>query len=134
MTGHPYTLTTRGITVTAFPQYLTDQSDPMQSRYVWAYTIYIRNEGDVTVQLLNRHWHITDAQGRSHHVRGAGVVGEQPVLKPGEIFEYTSGVPLNTSSGFMQGEYEMALDSGDRFEVKIPAFSLDSPSGSSRPN
>jgi ApaG protein len=134
MTAYPYTQTTRGISVTAMPTYLTDRSDPEQNRFVWSYTIFIRNEGEATVQLLNRHWHITDGLGRSHHVRGAGVVGEQPVLKPGEFYEYTSGVPLTTPSGIMQGEYEMALESGDRFEVIIPPFSLDSPQGSSRPN
>ena len=125
---------TRDITITAQPQYLAEQSDPGQSRYVWSYTIHIKNDGTATVKLLNRHWHITDAQGRSHHVRGAGVVGEQPVLKPGEAFQYTSGVPLTTPSGIMTGEYEMALDSGDTFEVVIPPFSLDSPTGNSRPN
>jgi ApaG protein len=113
---------------------LADQSDPAQSRFVWAYTIHIRNDGPVTVQLLNRHWHITDAAGRARDVRGPGVIGEQPILAPGEEFEYTSGVPLTTASGIMEGEYEMVLESGAKFEVLIPAFSLDSPVGSSRPN
>ena len=129
-----YSKTTRGIHIAAMPFYLPDQSDPRQSRYVWAYTIRIRNEGDVTVKLLNRHWHITDAAGRTRDVRGPGVIGEQPVLAPGEEFEYTSGVPLATSSGIMQGEYEMAFESGKTFAVMIPAFSLDSPTGNSRPN
>lgn len=134
MSESNYSKTTRSIQVTATPFYLADQSDPNQSRFVWAYTIRIRNEGGVTVKLLNRHWHITDAAGRSRDVRGPGVIGEQPVLAPGEEFEYTSGVPLTTPSGIMQGEYEMALESGKTFEVAIPAFSLDSPVGSSRPN
>lgn len=126
--------TQRGIKVTPKPQYLEDQSKPDQQLFVWAYTILIENEGPGTVKLLNRHWHITDALGRERDVRGPGVVGEQPVLRPGEAFEYTSGVPLSTPSGIMQGEYEMELESGDTFEVNIPAFSLDSPIGNSRPN
>ena len=129
-----YTQTTRGIKITAIPQYLEDQSDPSQNRYVWAYTIYIHNEGDTTVKLLNRYWHITDGRGSVQEVRGPGVVGEQPVLKPGQAFRYTSGVPLTTPSGIMHGEYEMVLDSGDRFQATVPAFSLDGPVPQGRPN
>ncbi len=129
-----YTRITRSIKITAIPQYLKHESDPVRNRYVWAYTIRIRNHGRETVQLLNRHWHITDGQGQVRDVRGPGVVGEQPVLKSGEEFEYTSGVPLSTPFGIMEGEYEMTLDSGERFEVTIPPFSLDSPRGSDRPN
>ena len=134
MSEQAYTKTTQGIKVIAMPQYLADQSDPAESRYVWAYTIRIMNQSEATVKLLNRHWRITDASGRLREVRGPGVVGEQPVLKPGDEFEYTSGVPLSTPSGIMQGEYEMILESGATMEVLIPPFSLDSPVGSSRPN
>jgi ApaG protein len=122
-----YEKTTNGIRVTVEPAYLEDQSTPEEGRYVWAYHVTIENQGNVTVQLLNRHWKITDAMGRVHEVRGAGVVGEQPVLAPGESFEYTSGTPLATSSGMMFGSYEMESATGERFWVAIPAFSLDSP-------
>lgn len=122
-----YRSITRAIAVMVDPQYLADQSEPDQNHYVWAYTVRIENHGPETVQLLNRYWHITDAQGRVQEVRGAGVVGEQPVLKPGQIFEYTSGTPLPTPTGFMVGRYEMLSDQGERFEIDIPAFSLDSP-------
>src|SRR5262249_30365521 len=122
-----YSQTTRGIKVTAVPRYLVDQSEPEQNRYFWAYTIQLENDSDQTVQLLNRYWHITDAFGRSQEVRGPGVVGEQPVLKPGEAFRYTSGVPLSTPSGMMFGEYEMELETGATFQVAVPAFSLECP-------
>ena len=126
--------TTRGIKVTAVPQYRVEESEPEQGRYFWAYTIQLENHSDETVKLLNRHWHIVDGMGRSKDVRGPGVVGEQPVLRPGQAFRYTSGVPLSTPSGIMQGEYEMVLDSGDRFQVAVPAFSLDCPFTKGRPN
>lgn len=122
-----YSKTTRGITVTVNPMFLDDQSDPDESRFVWAYHVTIRNDGDQPVQLLSRHWRITDASGQMQDVRGPGVVGEQPVLEPGEAFEYTSGCPLGTPSGIMVGDYEMETDGGERFLVDIPAFSLDSP-------
>lgn len=122
-----YTTTTRGIAVSVQPSYLDDQSSPSENYYVWAYKVRIENRGPETVQLRNRYWRITDARGRVQEVRGAGVVGEQPILKPGEKFEYTSGTPLNTSSGFMVGTYEMETPAGDTFDVAIPAFSLDSP-------
>jgi ApaG protein len=122
-----YSKTTQAIEVSVKPIYLDEQSAPDEGRFVWAYQVRIENKGDKRVQLLNRYWRITDALGRIHEVRGAGVVGEQPVLLPGEAFEYTSGTPLPTSSGFMVGTYEMVSDSGDRFEVDIPAFSLDCP-------
>ena len=124
-----YSQTTRAITVTVRPRYLEDQSEPEDGHFVWAYHVRIENDGDETVQLLNRYWCITDGQGRIHEVRGAGVVGEQPVLDPGEIYEYASGTPLATPSGFMRGTYEMEGESGLRFEVAIPAFSLDCPHG-----
>jgi len=129
-----YTATTRGIKVTAVPQYLPEQSEPGENRFVWAYTIFLENLGDETVQLLNRYWHITDGLGRSKEVRGPGVVGEQPVLKPGEAFRYTSGVPLTTPSGIMVGEYEMVLPDGEKFPIAVPAFSLESPFSNSKPN
>lgn len=122
-----YTHTTRDIRITVEPYYLDDQSSPSDDHYVWAYHVKIENIGHETVQLLNRHWRITDAMGRMQEVRGAGVVGEQPVLDPGESFEYTSGTPLATPSGIMVGTYEMQTDGGERFDVEIPAFSLDSP-------
>lgn len=122
-----YRAVTRGIQVTVTPSYLADRSSPEDSRYFWAYTIEIVNLGKVTVQLKTRHWKITDAQGHVQEVRGPGVVGEQPVLKPGERFEYTSGVPLTTPTGMMSGTYQMVAENGERFDAEIPAFSLDSP-------
>jgi len=129
-----YSKTTNGIKVTALPLYQVDQSDPSESRYFWSYTIQLENHSAKTVQLLNRYWHITDALGRSQEVRGPGVVGKQPVLKPGEAFQYTSGVPLPTPSGIMFGEYEMVLETGVKFQVAVPAFSLECPMANSRPN
>ncbi|MCZ6722194.1 MAG: Co2+/Mg2+ efflux protein ApaG [Proteobacteria bacterium] len=122
-----YKETTQLIDVTVEPYYLDDQSSPDEGHYVWAYRVRIENNGIETVQLLNRHWQITDAKGQVQEVRGPGVVGEQPVLKPGEAFEYTSGCPLTTPSGIMVGSYEMETLGGKRFDIKIPAFSLDSP-------
>ena len=123
-----YSQTTRAITVTVKPFFLEDQSSPAESHYVWAYHVRIENQGPETVQLRNRHWRITDSLGRVQEVRGAGVVGEQPVLKPGDSFEYTSGTPLPTPSGIMGGTYQMEeSDTGERFDVTIPSFSLDSP-------
>ena len=121
------TQTTRSITITVMPTYLDDQSSPEESHYVWKYHIRIENHGDDTVQLRTRYWRITDSMGRVQEVRGAGVVGEQPVLGPGESYEYTSGTPLPTPSGIMVGTYQMESQSGEKFEVDVPAFSLDSP-------
>lgn len=118
---------TNDICVRVRPMYLEDQSSPAESNYVWAYEVQIENKGKGTVQLLNRHWRITDGTGQTQEVRGPGVVGEQPVLKPGDSFTYTSGCPLRTPSGIMVGSYEMATGDGQRFLVDIPAFSLDSP-------
>lgn len=115
------------IEVTVEPVYLEDQSEPDEYHFVWAYRVRIENQGEKTVQLVNRYWRITDAEGRIQEVRGSGVVGEQPVLHPGEAFEYTSGTPLRTASGFMVGSYEMELESGESFDIAIPTFSLDSP-------
>jgi len=122
-----YRAVTRQIVVTVQPNFMADRSSPDAGRYFWSYTIVIVNSGPETVQLKTRHWVITDGSGRQQDVRGEGVVGEQPVLAPGERFEYTSGVPLTTPSGFMAGHYQMVSESGDRFEVEIPLFSLDSP-------
>jgi ApaG protein len=129
-----YKQTTRQITISVKPFFLEDQSSPEEGRFVWAYHVRIENEGDDTVQLRNRYWRITDSLGRVQEVRGAGVVGEQPVLKPGESFEYTSGTPLPTPSGIMMGSYQMESQSGDRFDVTVPAFSLDSPHQPNRLN
>lgn len=122
-----YIATTRDIRVRVAPQFLEDQSSPEDNQFFWAYTIEITNEGQETVQLKSRHWRITDANGRVEEVRGPGVVGETPVLGPGEAFSYTSGCPLRTPSGIMAGTYQMVTSTGERFEVDIPAFSLDSP-------
>jgi len=122
-----YQTVTRNIEVTVTPQYVADRSSPGSGEYFWAYTIEITNRGAETVQLRTRHWRITDAHGRRQEVKGAGVVGKQPVLKPGESFEYTSGVPLPTPSGFMTGSYGMVSARGEEFDIEIPAFSLDAP-------
>lgn len=122
-----YSETTRSIKVTVKPFYLDDQSSPAENRYVWAYHVRIENCGGETVQLRSRYWKITDNRGQVQEVRGPGVVGEQPVLGPGEAFEYTSGTPLPTPSGIMVGTYQMQTRGGESFSVSIPAFSLDSP-------
>jgi len=129
-----YTAETRSIRVTVEPVYLEDQSSPSDSHYVWAYHVRIENMGQLTVQLRQRHWKITDSLGRRQDVRGPGVVGQEPILSPGESFEYTSGTPLNAPSGIMVGSYEMETIDGDRFDVAIPAFSLDSPHEPARVN
>ena len=122
-----YTATTRNITVEVQPQFLAEQSDPVSDQYVWLYTINIENGGTEAVQLLNRHWIITNAVGHVEEVQGPGVIGEQPVLQPGDSFQYTSGCPLRTPSGMMVGTYEMVGPGDERFDIDIPAFSLDSP-------
>jgi len=121
-----YRTVTREIEVIVTPRFLPERSSPENSYFFWAYTIEIANRGNETVQLKTRHWRITDALGRLQEVRGAGVVGEEPALAPGESFEYTSGVPLPTPSGFMVGTYGMVTTRGERFDIEIPAFSLDS--------
>ncbi|QNP41242.1 Co2+/Mg2+ efflux protein ApaG [Lysobacter solisilvae (ex Woo and Kim 2020)] len=108
-------------------RYLDDQSEPEQDRYVFAYTIRIRNSGQVPARLLARHWVITDANGKTEEVAGDGVVGEQPYLRPGENFEYTSGAVLETDLGTMHGDYQMLADDGTRFAAPIPAFTLTIP-------
>jgi len=122
-----YRAVTRQIEVTVEPNFRPERSVIDKSQYFWAYTIVITNSGNETVQLRSRHWIITDATGRKEEVRGEGVVGEQPVLAPGERFEYTSGVPLKTASGFMTGRYQMVSETGEHFEIDVPTFSLDSP-------
>jgi ApaG protein len=121
-----YRAVTRDIEVVVTPRFEADRSSPENNYFFWAYKISITNQGTETVQLKTRHWRITDANGRRQEVRGAGVVGEEPVLKAGEHFEYTSGVPLPTPSGFMAGSYGMVSASGEHFDIEVPAFSLDS--------
>ena len=122
-----YSETTRSIRIAVEPFYVAEQSEPDTGRYVFGYRVTIENRGGETVQLLARHWRITDALGRVMEVKGPGVVGEQPRLEPGESFAYTSGTPLDTPSGIMVGSYKMVSESGELFEVRIPAFSLDAP-------
>ncbi|MDA7982130.1 MAG: Co2+/Mg2+ efflux protein ApaG [Alphaproteobacteria bacterium] len=127
-----YEAVTADVRVTVRPVFLEEQSDPEEHQFLWAYHIRIENLGDKTVQLLSRHWRITDGLGQVHEVEGAGVVGEQPTLKPGGSFEYTSGAPLSTPSGFMGGDYRMRRDDGESLAVRVPTFSLDSPYADSR--
>jgi ApaG protein len=115
------------ISVTAAVQYLPDQSDEKIARFVFAYTITIRNTGNSTAQLISRHWVITDSQGLVQEVRGLGVVGAQPVLRPGEQHEYTSGTAIATPVGTMRGSYQMVAEDGTRFEAEIPEFTLSVP-------
>jgi ApaG protein len=115
------------IEVTARPAYLADQSDPSKNQFVFAYTITITNTGTVTAQLISRHWKITDADHRVQEVKGVGVVGQQPVLKPGERFEYTSGASLPTPVGTMHGTYQMVAEDGHAFDATIPSFTLSVP-------
>jgi len=122
-----YELETKRIRVSVRPAYLHDQSDPEDDRYVWSYTVTIENRSLESVKLVSRYWNIIDGQGRVQEVRGAGVVGAQPVIAPGESFQYTSGCPLETASGTMSGRYQMTSASGESFEAEIPAFLLESP-------
>ncbi len=122
----PYAATTGAITVRVAPRYLEDQSDAARGYHVWAYQVRVENASDVPVQLLSRHWIITDGQGRVEEVVGDGVVGVQPVIGPGQAYDYVSGCPLPTPSGTMHGSYTMTSASG-RFDVEIPAFALEVP-------
>ncbi len=123
-----YVATTRGVRVTVQPFFLEDQSEPEKGAWLWAYRVEITNLSEATVQLIKRTWLITDGRGQTQRVHGEGVVGEQPVLEPGESFTYTSGTPLGTPSGFMRGLYHMMVPaSGECFDALIPPFSLDSP-------
>ena len=130
--GNPtwYVAITREIAVSVEPTYLETKSSPESSQYVWAYRVIIENQGRETVHLLSRHWMITNARGELTEVKGPGVIGEQPVLKPGERFEYTSGAPLDTPWGMMGGAYQIETESGEHFDIEIPTFSLDRPNHS----
>ena len=123
----PYRQVSNDVEVSVEPLFLPEQSSAEQRQFVWAYNIQIVNRGERTVQLLNRHWRITDSFGQVQEVRGPGVIGEQPILRPGDTFVYSSHTVLKTPSGFMVGDYEMSTEAGDRFQVNIPAFSLDEP-------
>jgi ApaG protein len=122
-----YKATTHDIDVIVEPFYLEEQSDPAEGHYVWGYRITIANESEQTIQLRARYWKITDGNGHVEEVRGPGVVGEQPILDPGDSFQYTSGCPLKTTSGVMVGRYTMQTADGKRLDIEIPAFSLDIP-------
>lgn len=119
--------TTRDIVVRVQSRYVPEQSDPDQGAWLFAYTVMISNDGEETVQLLSRHWIITDANGHVEEVRGPGVVGAQPVLNPGESFEYTSACPLRTAFGTMHGRYQMITEEGEHFDAEIAVFSLSTP-------
>ncbi len=122
-----YELMTREIIVRVEPEFMAEESAPEDDYYVWSYTVEIENCGTETIQLRTRQWQITDATGRTQEIHGQGVVGEQPVLGPGDGYEYSSGAPLSTPSGLMAGAYTVQTDTGELFEVRVPAFSLDSP-------
>lgn len=122
-----YTKVTKGIEVSVLPAYLPNRSEPANDLFIWSYKVRICNKGDSTVTLRQRSWQITDANGHMETVRGEGVVGEQPTLKPDEVFEYTSGTPLSTPSGIMMGSYDLEIEGGGWIIAEIPAFSLDSP-------
>ena len=126
----PYRAVTRGIAVSVEVTYLEANSSPGNSQYFWAYRVTIENQGRETVQLRSRHWMITTSHGELTEVKGPGVVGKEPFLEPGESFSYTSGAPLNTPSGMMGGSYQMESDTGERFDIEIPTFSLDRPNQS----
>jgi ApaG protein len=126
----PYKAITKEIAVSVVSNYLEAESSPSNSQYLWAYSVTIENQGRETVQLLSRHWMITNARGELTEVKGSGVIGKQPFLRPGESHAYTSGAALDTPSGMMGGSYQMESGSGDRFDVEIPTFSLDSPNQS----
>jgi ApaG protein len=126
----PYRAITRGIAVSVEVTYLEANSSPGNSQYFWAYRVTIENQGRETVQLRSRHWMITNAHGELTEVKGPGVIGKEPFLEPGESFTYTSGAPLNTPSGMMGGSYQMESDTGERFDIEIPTFSLDRPNQS----
>ena len=122
-----YQKKTKDVLVAVLPEYLEDQSEPDEDRYVWAYHVRIENHGSQAVQLLYRHWRIVDGSGGGHDVVGDGVVGDQPVLAPGESYTYSSGTPLTTPTGFMSGLFHMIRADGEQFDAEVPAFSLDGP-------
>ncbi len=130
-----YTLTTNFVEVTVLPIYIEEQSIPYENCYVWMYNVKIKNKSQSTIQLLSRHWQIIDYKGKINEIAGVGVIGEQPVIKSGEVFKYTSGTYLNAPSGIMQGKYEFLNEESIKvFEVMIPPFSLDSPYVKTRPH
>jgi len=129
-----YQQKTRSIEISVEPFYVDEQSSPSSNRFVFGYRVKIDNQGHEAVQLMNRYWQITDALGRTVEVEGPGVVGEQPLIEPGDHFEYTSGTPLATPSGVMIGRYQMVTESGETFDAAIPAFSLDAPGAQMRMN
>ena len=122
-----YQKKTKDVLVAVLSEYLEDQSDPDEDRYVWAYHVRIENQSSQKIQLLYRHWRIADGAGGAHDVVGDGVVGDQPVLVPGEAYTYSSGTPLTTPTGFMSGLFHMIRADGKRFDAEVPAFSLDGP-------
>jgi ApaG protein len=123
-----YEQETAGVVVRVAPQFLPEESEPDENRYVWAYTIEIENRSDDTLQLISRFWRITDANGLTQEVRGLGVIGQQPVILPGQCFRYTSAAPLAAPSGVMMGAYSMQrVDNGEAFDIAVPLFALDSP-------
>ncbi|MEI8295928.1 MAG: Co2+/Mg2+ efflux protein ApaG [Alphaproteobacteria bacterium] len=122
-----YSKTTNGINITVYPSYLDEQSSPANNHFLWAYHVCIENKGRQTIQLRSRHWRVIDSLGRTQDIHGGGVVGEQPIIDPGDTFEYTSGTPLVTPSGVMVGSYHMELETGEILIVPVPTFSLDSP-------
>jgi ApaG protein len=123
----PHSATTRNVTVRVSVSFLSDQSEPAKGRWFWAYHIRIENHGKAAVQLLTRHWIISDGRGARHEVRGEGVVGEQPVIEPGGSYDYVSGCPLQTPTGAMQGSYRMVGEDGSTFDIAIPRFPLIGP-------
>jgi ApaG protein len=134
MTAYPYEAETNGVCIRVRPVFVDEQSSPKEDRFLWAYHIEIENRGRHTLQLMTRHWRITDGDGRIQHVDGAGVIGKQPVLRPGARFEYSSGCPLTTPCGMMQGAYRFEDETGASVEATIPLFALDSPYDERRPN
>ncbi len=122
-----YESRTRNVVVRVEPEFLSEQSSPADNRYIWAYTVEIENQGEEELQVVKRFWKIADSVGQVQEIHGEGVVGEMPVLKPGETFRYTSGAPLSSPSGIMLGSYGMKAQDGEHYDVAIPPFSLDSP-------
>lgn len=122
-----YEKTTQNVTVRVEPDYLEDQSRPADDHYIWAYTVEIENNRQTQIQLVERFWQISDSRGQCQEIRGSGVMGQTPILKPGEVFRYTSGAPLYAPSGMMRGTYSLKTPNGDQFDVTIPTFLLDSP-------
>jgi ApaG protein len=122
-----YRETTNYISVSVSPEYLHQQSEPSDNHFTWAYHVHIENSGSTSIQVLARHWKVTDIKGQSHEIVGDGLVGKQPVLKSGEVFRYSSGTPLSTPSGFMSGSFLLISEGGELFNALVPSFSLDSP-------